>query len=174
MSRWYFEFSPAHAYLPPRSAKTGGATHMVIRREPFLAVGGFPEDWRMAVDVFALARFAVAGGSIRFEPEIVGRHVNVPGMRWMVRHVYHFGRWTAKVRRAYPHLSGGTAIKWPILSLGLWLARLGLLYVRVLTAQRGPRLSLLYHTPGILVALIAWNAGFTREAFRSSDKSTTY
>ena len=147
---------------------------MVIKRGPFLSVGGFPEDFRMAQDVFALARFALAGGTIRFDPEIIGRHVNVPGMRWMVRHVYHFGRWTAKVRRAYPHLSGGAAIKWPILSLGLWLARLGQLYIRVLGARRGPFFSLIYHTPGIVLALIAWNVGFTREAFWSSDKTTTY
>jgi hypothetical protein len=164
MSRWFFEFSSAHPYLPPRRAETGGGGNLVIRRELFQSFGGFPEDWRMAEDVSALARFCENGGRIQFRPEALGRHVNVGGMGTALRHSYEFGWWTAKVRRAHPQLSGAVAVRWPIISPGLCLARIAQLYVRVLSVRHGPLRLLLYHTPGIVAVLIAWNAGFVREA----------
>jgi GT2 family glycosyltransferase len=166
MSRWFFEFSSAHPYLPPRRAETGGGGNLIVRRDIFRSLGAFPENWRMAEDVMALARLAQSGGRIQFYPKALGRHVNIGGMRSTLGHSYEFGLWTAKVRRAHPQLSGGAAVRWPYLSVCLWGVRLAQLYVRVLSTRNGPFLSLLFHTPGIVAALAAWNLGFSREAFR--------
>jgi glycosyltransferase involved in cell wall biosynthesis len=166
ISLWFSEFSSFHPYLPGRRISSGGSGNLAVRRELFLVVGGFPEDWRTGEELLTQARLEERGLAIRFEPQVIGRHVNLPGMRRMLRHAYPLGRGSAKVRRECPHLVGAWALRWPILSLGLWIARMGQIYWRVLSARGGPVSSLVLHTPGVLMAVVAWNLGFAREAFR--------
>ena len=169
MCRWFLEHGPGHPYLPPSRTNTGAAGNLTIWREAFLSTGGFPSDWRQSEDVMGLARFSLAGYRINFEPNIIGGHVNRPGFLWNARHLYHFGRSTAKVRRVYSFLPGGSAVRFPILALGLWATRLAQLYRRTIL-HRGPLGSLIYHTPGIVLVALAWNAGFMAEALKLSGK----
>jgi hypothetical protein len=147
---------------------------MAVRRDRFEAAGGFPEDWRMAQDSFAQVRLLELGYRMRFEPTVSAGHINLPGMRRMMRHSYHLGRNSAKLRRVYPNLAAGWAVRRPILSLGLWLVRLGILYRWVFAARNGPVASLVAHTPGIVLALLAWNVGFSRVAFGVPDRDSDY
>jgi glycosyltransferase involved in cell wall biosynthesis len=172
MCRWFFEHGPGHPYLPPTQAITGGAGNLTIRREAFLSTGAFPVDWQESEDVMGLARFALEGHKIKFEPHIMGGHVNRPGFLWNARRLFHFGQSTAKVRRVYPFLAGGSAVRFPILAPGLWIARIAQLYRRVIL-HKGPLGSLVCHTPGIVLIALVWNAGFITEVLKPSRKRST-
>lgn len=144
---------------------------MAVRRQAFDAVGGFPEDWRMGQDTVAHARLASAGNLLIFEPALVVEHHNPPGARHMIRHMFDHGGYSARVRREYRNLPGAAAVRWPILSTGMWLARSIQMTRRVMSAKKGPKTQFIWHLPAILVGLAAWNMGFTREAFRPKLKA---
>lgn len=165
MSLWFAEFSSVHPYRAPRPIPSGASANLAVRRELLNSIGGFCEDLATGEDSLAQAMLEVAGYSIRLEPSVAGRHVNLPGMRRVLRHYYRLGLSSARHRRMYPHLRGGTAVRWPILSIGMWFARIVQIYYRVFTRRHGPKISLIRHTPGILICLLAWNIGFTRSAF---------
>ena len=166
MSLWFSEFGSFHPYLHPRRISSGGSGNMIVRKALLVDVGTFPASWRAGEELLAQARMEERGERIYFQAEAIGRHVNLPGLRRMLRHAYPLGKGSASVRIACPHLTGSNAVKWPVVSLGLWLARMGQIYIRVFTARKGPKASVLMHTPGIFVAVLAWNAGFAAEAYR--------
>lgn len=162
---WFIEFSSVHPYMPARAVTGGGSGNMAVRAEALRSIGRFPEAWRRGQDSVAHAKLTAAGRRILFDPGPIGRHVNLPGFRRMLRHLYDAGRYSARLRREFRFLPGAKAVKLPALSIGLWLVRAGQIYRRVLTARGSPVISLLVHTPGIVLGLLAWNLGFTREAF---------
>lgn len=166
MSVWYVEFGSVHPYLARRPIISGPSANIVIQKALLQSIGGFPEDWVRCQDTVAQMLLREAGGRIGFDPSLTGFHVNVPGLRRMLRHMYVSGRYGAMARREHPQWPGGIAVRIPVLSFGLWLARIVQTYNRAITARKAPLLSLIKHTPGILIGLLAWNAGFTREAFR--------
>ena len=171
MSLWFSEFGSFHPYRPAGPISSGGSGNMVVRRSLLLAVGAFPSSWRAGEELLSQARMEEMGNGIYFQSAAVGRHVNLPGLRRMLRHAYPLGKGSAAVRFACPHLTGAKAVRWPVLSLGLWLARLAQIYGRVFSSRTGPRRSLLVHSPGVLVAVLAWNAGFTVAAFQARYRS---
>ncbi|MCA1799505.1 MAG: glycosyltransferase family 2 protein [Xanthomonadaceae bacterium] len=166
MSLWFIEFSSVHPYMPGRPIAGGGSGNMVVRAHAMRAIGGFPEAWRRAQDTVVHAQLRAAGYAVVFDPRPVGRHVNLPGFRRMLRHLYDTGVHSGRLRRENPEARGAVAARVPVLSVGLWLARLVQIHARVLGAANGPVWVLLVHTPGILLGLLAWNAGFTREVLR--------
>lgn len=166
MSLWFIEFSSVHPYMPGRPIAGGGSGNMVVRAQAMRAVGGFPEAWRRAQDTVLHARLRAAGHAVVFDPRPVGRHVNLPGFRRMMRHLYDTGVHSGRLRREDSAARGAVAVRVPVLSTGLWLARLVQIHARVFGAANGPAWALLVYTPGILLGLLAWNAGFTREALR--------
>ena len=168
MSVWYVEFGSVHPYLARGPIISGPSANIVIQKALLESIGGFPEDWLRCQDTVAQMRLREAGGRIAFDPSLVGFHMNVPGLQRMLRHMYISGRYGAMARRAYPKWPGGMAVRVPIFSLGLWLARIVQTYNRAIRSRNARFMSLVKHTPGILIGLIAWNAGFTREAFRKS------
>lgn len=169
MSIWFAEFGNVHPYRAPGPISSGASANLAMRRDLLQSIGGFREDWPTGEDSLAQAMLEVAGHRTWLEPAMVGRHVNQPGFLRALRHVHRLGRYSARQRRMYPHLRGATAVRWPFVSLGMWLARLGHIYSRVLVARKGPVILLAWHTPGILLCLIAWNIGFSREAFSRRD-----
>lgn len=163
-SLWFAEFGSVHPYLQPCFFSAGPSANLSVRRDAISAAGGFPEDWPLGEELVMQARLRERGHLIRFEPSVQAGHVNLPGFLYTLRHNYPLGRGSAEVRMAFPHLRGSRAVRWPVLSLGMWIARMAQIYGRVLRARKGPRVSLLYHTPGILITVLAWNLGFTRAA----------
>jgi GT2 family glycosyltransferase len=166
ISLWFLEFGPCHPYLGRREIKGGGSCNMIVRREFFTRMGGFPEQWRFAQDTVAHARMNASGHTLVFEPSIVVLHHNPHHMSHMFRHMYGHGRYSALVRRQYGDLPGASAVRWPILSLGMWPARTVQITRRVMTARKSPKIQFLLHLPGILGGLAAWSLGFANEALR--------
>jgi hypothetical protein len=147
---------------------------MAVRRSAFDAIGGFPEDWRISEDTVAQARLSAAGSSLLFEPTLIVEHHNPGGLRHMLRHLFHYGRYSARARREYPGLRGGLAVRWPILSLGIGAAKAVQMTRRVMTAKQSPKLQYVKYLPGILLGVAAWNVGFAREAFLPGLKASDY
>ena len=168
---WFIEFGPCHSYMPRRRIMGGGSGNMAVRRDHFAKVGGFPEGLRLGQDTLAHARLVSAGHVPMFEPSLVVQHHNRGGARHVLRHMFDHGRYSARIRREYQNLRGASAVRWPLISAGMWLARTGQMFHRVFTAKRSPKARFVLHLPAILVGLVAWNIGFTREAFRPSGEA---
>ncbi len=165
-SLWYTELGSVHPYMPKRPLTGGPSGNMAVRRESFAVTGGFPDDWRSSEELVAQARMITAGGKLMFDPAVVVYHYNLPGPGAVLRHVYLYGRFGARLRRAYPFLPGALAVRHPVLSLGMWLARLGQMTKRVAVSPGSRKLHYLLHLPGIIICLMTWNLTFTREAFQ--------
>lgn len=165
-SLWYVELGSVHPSMPKRLLTGGPSGNMAVRREAFANAGGFPDDWRSSEELVVQARMIEAGGRMLFDPNVIVSHYNLRGPGPVLRHLYLYGRFGARLRRAYPFLPGALAVQYPILSIGMWLARLGQMTKRVVTSRRSRKLHYLIHLPGIIVCLMTWNLTFTREAFQ--------
>jgi hypothetical protein len=105
-------------------------------------------------------------GVARLSPAGPGRQLHrtatEPGVRLPpASPIRHFARGAFQLqRRIHPRLRGASAVRWPVLSLGIWLARAVQIYRRVVTSPTGPVGLLALHAPGILLCLVAWNLGF--------------
>ena len=135
-SLWYAELGSVHPYMPKRPLTGGPSGNMAVRREAFSKAGGFPDDWRSSEELFAQARMITAGHKLIFDPAVIVYHYNLRGAGPVLRHLYLYGRFGARLRRAYPFLPGALAVRHPILSLGMWLARLGQMTKRVVVVRR--------------------------------------
>jgi GT2 family glycosyltransferase len=174
ISLWFLEFGACHPYLAPGRVHGGGSCNMAVKRETFESIGGFPEDWRIGEDSIAHARLTSAGQMPMFEPDVLVRHHNPSGAGHLLRHLFHYGRYSARVRRDHPNLPGASAIHWPVLAPGIYLARAVQITGRVMRAKRAPKMQFIVHLPGILAGLAAWSFGFAREAFQPNFSTNEY
>lgn len=158
---WYIEFGSVHPYLPRRLMDTGPGMNMVMRRDMFERVEGFPPKVPAGEDAFCQLKTREKAGRFLFVPDIrIGHHM-VGGFSSFCRHLVPLGSAAARVRSAYD-LVGSEATTTPLLAVGLWLARLGQIGYRVLRYGRGHRLQVLGLVPGLVVGLLIWNWGFMR------------
>jgi len=159
LSLWATEFSGVHPYLPDRVMQGGASANMLIRTADARRAGAFDEGVAAGEDSLLAARLRDAGLQNWFCAAARGDHMNIPGVRHCLAHLVWLGRWSARCRRR-ARLRGAAATRlWP-LAPGLWLARLGLVYGRVLRWGTGHRLLFLALAPGIVLGLLAWNLGF--------------
>lgn len=167
LSHWIVEFSTHHSYTPGRYIHAGASATMTVRRKLLTGIGGFPEDLPVSEDTMIQSMFRDAGHKIWFEPTVIGRHVMIPGLKYMLRHNYELGSWSARLRLSRPDLPGAVAARQPLVSLGVGLVRAALIYRRVLR-HGGPVLQYLICLPGVLAGLLAYNVGFSKVAFASA------
>jgi glycosyltransferase involved in cell wall biosynthesis len=162
---WLTEFSGIHPHIPSRAVRAGASANMAVDRVKFKSIGAFPEEWRISHDTVSQLHLRAAGQRIWYDNKLLAWHINVPGLKYMLRHQFEAGRDCGLARRAYPELPGGLAAQFPPLSFGLWLVRLGYTIRRV---AGGPgRFRAFLHAPGAILGLLAWNAGFCVAVFRS-------
>jgi glycosyltransferase involved in cell wall biosynthesis len=171
---WFVEFGSVHPYKPKRKLTGGPSANMAVRKSRFIETGAFPEDWRSSEELVAEARMVLDGRTIIFEPDVLGLHFNQSGAGRVLGHAYLYGRFGARLRRAFTFLPGAATIRYPILSTGMWLARLAQITTRVMTRANSPKVQFLLHLPAITACLIAWNISFTREAFRPNISANQY
>jgi hypothetical protein len=119
--------------------------------------------------IAAQARLLDLGEKIWFEPSANGRHVNLPGFKRFLKHSFDLGVFSAKFRNERNEVTGAMAIRKPILSFGMWITRLILIYKRLL--RRGSPFGLaIVVFPAVLIGLLAHNAGFSREVFAAEKR----
>lgn len=156
---WAIEFSGVHPYLLDREVQGGASANMLVRTGDVRRAGGFDGTLAAGEDSLLAAKLREAGLGNWFCAAARGDHVNIPGLRHFLAHLFWLGRWSARCRRQV-RLRGSAATRvWP-LALGLWIARLGLVYTRVLRWGRGQRLRFLVLAPGIVLGVLVWNGGF--------------
>ncbi len=158
---WATEFSGVHPYLPDREVQGGASANMLVRTADVRRAGAFDEAFAAGEDSLLAARLRDAGLRNWLCARARGAHVNIPGLRHCLSHLVWLGRWSARCRRRVPLRGSAAAHIWP-LAPGLWVARLGLVYARVLRWGKGQRLLFLALAPGIILGLLVWNFGFLR------------
>lgn len=163
---WWIEFGSVHPYLPRQKVESGATAGMLIGRRRFDELKGFREDLYVGEDSEFFSRHIADGGSLIFQPYPPILHMFREGPRHCLRRLSELGLYSASFRKDHSQARGAYAVKWPILSLGLWIARVYLIYARALRSSASPKWNLFLHTPGIIAGLLVWNWHFTKEAFR--------
>ena len=164
MSLWFVEFGSVHPYLPSRSVEAGASANMLVHRELFDRVGGFPEAIERSVDVTFMRECSLRGAEVWVEPGLRADHHNPRGAAKCLGQAYRIGRSSARVRQRLP-LRGGLAVRFPFLAPLLLPVRMLQLTYRVLRWGRGFRWTFVWHLAGIALILLSWTWGFTRQAF---------
>jgi len=167
---WTTEFSSVHSYLPDGEVQGGASANMFVRTADVRRAGGFDEDFEAGEDSLLAAKLRDAGLRNWFCAGARGGHVNIPGLRHCLSHLFWLGLWSVRCRRRVPLRGSAAARYWP-LALGLWAAKLVLIYAR-LRRGKGQRLLFLALAPGICLGLMAWNCGFLR-GFMVADDETS-
>jgi GT2 family glycosyltransferase len=162
---WGLEFAALAPGLPSGPAvRRGCSANMLASQTLLAAVGGFREDMRTGQDTELFLRLRRGGCAIYFVADAIARHVNLPGWRRAMRHLFRQGVGSARARR-HARYDGLAARLWPLAPLfGLYrLAVVGSRLVRLGVAAGGPQIALL---PGVALGLFPWTVGFTVGALR--------
>ncbi len=162
---WWLEFGSIHPYLPERANDGGASAAMIVSRQTFQDLSGFDETLFNAQDSDLFLRLEKAGGRVIFLPRPEVLHRFKQGMRHCLRRAGQLGTHSARVRKLHDVARGSIVMRFPVLSPLLAPARLLLIYRRALASPAAPKASLLLHTPGIFLALAAWNWRFCQEMF---------
>jgi glycosyltransferase involved in cell wall biosynthesis len=156
---WATEFSGVHPFLPAGEIEGGASASMLVPMEKVRQIGGFNGRFSAGEDSILATNLREIGLANWFQPRARVDHFNIRGIRHCLSHLFWMGRWSCICRRIKP-LRGSLAARfWP-LALGLWIAKLCLIYYRVFRWGEGYRLTFLGLAPGILVGLVSWNLGF--------------
>ncbi len=167
---WAIEFSGVHPYLPDGEVQGGASANLLARTADVRRAGGFDETFAAGEDSLLAARLRESGSGNWFCAAARGAHVNIPGWRHCLSHLFWLGGWSARCRRRVRLRGSAAAHVWP-LALGLWVAKLTLIYARVLRWGKGQRLLFLALLPGITLGLLVWNCGFLRGLLGTADGS---
>jgi len=145
---------------------------LVIRRETFLASGGFPEDLATGQDAVFTRRLAVRGVALFLEPSVSVAHLNRSRFCEFLRHQYRLGYGFGRNRTLLPDMPGS---RWVRRSTGF--LPLMAIWRSMLTAARLLRdypegfVLLLLLSPLYIIGCLCWLAGAV--AGRSAAKRPT-
>jgi GT2 family glycosyltransferase len=160
MATWFAEFASIHPYLPSRVVAAGGGSgNLLLPRAAFMALGGFAGVYRMAEDTQFLARLRESGTETYFEAKGLVGHCNRSSARAALRHQFRLGYWSGRCRREW-YGPSSRILGWTPFGPTLWLYRALRLYGRLLRYGRGYRGAGVRYAFGVVVVLLAWNAGF--------------
>lgn len=133
---------------------------LAIRRDTFLASGGFPEDFWPGEDAVFSRRLFQQGHTLLIEPSVTVAHINRTRYRDYLRHQFRLGRSFALSRERMPSMAGGNYY----LRSGAYLPCMAL-YRGLLTAGRllrdypGGLALLLLLSPLYIGGCLGWLAG---------------
>ncbi|MHA1600770.1 MAG: glycosyltransferase family 2 protein, partial [Alphaproteobacteria bacterium] len=167
---WAIEFSGVHPYLPDGEVQGGASANMLARTVDVRRAGEFDENFAAGEDSLLSAKLRELGLRNWFCAAARVGHVNIPGVRHCLSHLFQLGGWSAWTRRRVRLRGSAAAHVWP-LALGLWAAKLVLIYTRVLRWGKAQRPLFLALMPGITVGLVAWNCGFLHGLIVAEDKT---
>lgn len=159
---WFIEFGSVHPYRVSHLMASAPGANLMLPRDAFEQVEGFPVDMFVAEDALFFIRLQEMGYNLVFTPEARASHQCISDYSHFMPRLFKLGEGAAHIRLAR-NLPGSLAAKVPPLALGLWLARYMQICKRVVES-RGPIIKLLVHTPGILLGLLSWSGGFFKRS----------
>ncbi len=160
---WYIESGSVHPSRPPHEMAAGPGANMLIRRETFLALGGFPEDLLIAEDAAFCVRLREVGGRVLFTPDARAIHHFMCDRPHALSRLRALGAGGAAARKELD-LPGSFVARTPPLGIVLLPVRVAQMVAR-LVLDRAPMSAFIRHFPGIAIGLTAWTWGFTRRSF---------
>ncbi len=141
---------------------------LVIRRETFLASGGFPEDVWPGEDAVLSRRLSELGHMLVIEPSVRVAHINRTQYRDFLRHQFRLGRSFAMSRERMSRLPGG---KYYFRSRGylplMAAYRCLLMAGRLLRDYPEGLLLFVLLFPGYVPGLAAWTQGAVQQRMKS-------
>lgn len=163
-------------FLPRRGARARNvrfapSCNLVVHRDVWRQVGGFPEELAGGEDLAWAARLREFGHTVRLDPLLEVGHVGRSRPSEVVAHLFGLGVWSARARMHTPALPGAflTHAPWRWLLAFVVPARAVRIVARVALAP--PRflwllLVAISLSPLLLLALVVWAAGFMHGARR--------
>jgi cellulose synthase/poly-beta-1,6-N-acetylglucosamine synthase-like glycosyltransferase len=155
-------FYEYRAELPPGERRQLPSLNLAVRRSAFEAAGGFDERYPRPAgeDADLTIRLRMAGHRLMFEPRAMVRHVpSRTNAAALLRHAYHQGQYSPKVRAQYARTEGlpvWLRSRWAVLAAAPALAAAATL--RIFATPR--TLERYWYTlPAIYAAKLAWCAG---------------
>lgn len=140
-------------------------TNLSVRKEPFLDVGGFPENLLGNKDYIMCKALTAKYGPLRVHPEAVVYHLSRDSLESLLFHQRRFGHGFVAGRRRDPSLSGSFFVRHPALIPIMPVMRGAALAVRLATHSRSDFWAFVSHPVLFARALAAWTRG-VQEAVR--------
>lgn len=156
---YWNEFNEFTAGAPAALVPGVPQCNVCFRRDALVGTSPFPTVRFGAEELTFNYELGRRGGRFFFDPAIVVMHLNRTTWSAFLAHQRKLGAGSAMARRLVP-LSGGVAVRHPVLVPLLPLLRLGRAWSRV--ARRHPRdlPRVLALAPLMLAGYVAWAAGF--------------
>ncbi|RPI28322.1 MAG: glycosyltransferase [Acidobacteria bacterium] len=155
---YWLEFSEYLPGLPsgPRAALS--SSNLLLRREEFLARGGFDENYGMAEDLLLCRQWQ---SGFHFEGRAVIRHRQRTGWHNVRLHLTDLGYWSGRYRASH-QTSGSWLRAFPALSYALPFLRAPRILLRLWRSswQDGLRGIVLF--PAVIWGLFCWARGFQK------------
>ncbi|RPJ54039.1 MAG: glycosyltransferase [Acidobacteria bacterium] len=153
----WIEFSEYLPGLPSGFRAALSSSNLLVKRDEFLAKGGFDESYGMAEDLL-LCRKWRQGLFFEGKARIFHRH----RCTWkeVSEHLQALGYWSGRYRASHPTTSGSWLRRIPLASFGLPFLRAPRILARLLRSnwKEGAKATLLL--PLLLWALFRWTTGF--------------
>jgi glycosyltransferase involved in cell wall biosynthesis len=163
---WYVESGSVHPYRKQHLMASAPGANFMIKRVAFEKIEGFPADMLVAEDAQFFVGLRKMDHKIVFTPEAQGAHQYNSKLKSYFSRLFELGEGAAHIRLIFD-LPGSVAARYPLLALGLWMIRYLQICKRVIE-NHGPVGKLIKHSPGILLGLISWSAGFLKQSVRHS------
>ena len=155
------EFSEFLPGTPSGSRRFLSSSNLLLRRDEFMATGGFPEHLPASEDRLFFHHLLEGAQRHAFWDGSTGiMHFHRSHWNEALRHLYHLGYWGGRVRKEQPILRGGHLGDVPSAALILPLYRTPLIVLRACRARPRNLPEAIALSPLMLLALTSWARGF--------------
>ncbi len=156
----WIEFSSFLPGLASGDRDALASCNLLVRKEEFLACGGFDESLEMAEDLMLCRRIRKQAGTLLYIEASTGVcHSNDATWEKARSHLRRLGYWSGRFR-TLEAVSGSWLRHFPALSLALPLWRLPRIMGRVFRSDAKEGLRSLIWLPWLVWGLLAWALGF--------------
>ena len=156
----WIEFSSFLPGLASGDRDALSSCNLLVRKEEFLACGGFDENLEMAEDLMLCRRMSGQAGTLLYIEASTGVcHSNDATWEKARGHLRRLGYWSGRFR-TLEQVPGSWLRHFPALSLALPLWRLPRIMGRVFRSDAKEGLRSLIRLPWLVWGLLAWALGF--------------
>jgi hypothetical protein len=153
---YWIEFSEYLPGLPSGFRAALSSSNLLVRREEFLARGGFDASYGMAEDLLLCREWREG---LFFDGKARIFHAHRARWKEVRHHLQALGYWSGRYR-AFHTSSGSWLRRIPVLSVGLPFLRAPRILARLLRSNRKEGAEAILLLPFLVWALFCWTSGF--------------